>query len=89
MSSQQGGQAGKDSASPTRPWERQGDDSTPSTRPHISVNLSVAAAQGDVFKIPGQAAWVEVLTPPHLSCVTLGKSLNLPLGPGPSAVKRG
>lgn len=30
-----------------------------STRTHISANLSVDAAQGGVFEILGQAAWVK------------------------------
>ena len=72
------GHSGKDSASPAGPWARQGD--APSASTHVSVNLSAAAAQGGVFKSLGQAAWVEVLTPPHPRCVILGKSLSLSLG---------
>ena len=72
------GHSGKDSASPAGPWARQGD--APSASTHVSVNLSAAAARGGVFKSLGQAAWVEVLTPPHPRCVILGKSLSLSLG---------
>lgn len=57
------GHSGKDSASPAGPWARQGD--APSASTHVSVNLSAAAARGGVFKSLGQAAWVEVPTPPH------------------------
>lgn len=59
----------------------------PSTRPRISVTLPVAAAQGDGFKILGQAAWVGVRTSLRVSCLILEKSLSLPLGLRPLRCK--